>query len=45
MMMESCTGLGMFFGILGMAAPLIAIGAIFYLIFAKSKHSDLQEVR
>ena len=45
MMMESCTGLGMFFGLLGMATPLIALGAILYLIFARPKHSDLQEVR
>ena len=41
MMMESCTGLGMFFGMLGMLTPLIAIGAILYLIFAKRKNSDL----
>lgn len=45
MTMESCTGLGMFFGILDMTTPLIALGAIFYLIFATPKHSDPQEVR
>ena len=43
MMMESCTGLGMFFGLLGMATPLIALGAILYLIVAKRKNSDLHE--
>jgi hypothetical protein len=41
MMMESCTSLGMFFGMLGMATPLIAIGAIIYLIVAKQNNSDL----
>lgn len=43
MMMESCTLLGMFFGILGMATPLIALGAILYLIFAKRQNTDLHE--
>ena len=45
MMMGSCTGVGMFFGILGMLTPLIAIGAVIYLIFAKRKNSDLREAR
>ncbi|MFT6445817.1 MAG: hypothetical protein ACJA1J_002073 [Sulfitobacter pontiacus] len=45
MMMESCTSLGMFFGLLGMATPLIAIGVIIYLVVAKRKNSDLHEVR
>lgn len=45
MMMGSCTGVGMFFGLLGMLTPLIAIGAIIYLIVAKRKNSDLHEVR
>jgi hypothetical protein len=35
MMMGSCTAFGMFFGILGMLTPLIAIGAIIYLVVAK----------
>jgi hypothetical protein len=43
MMMESCSGLGMFFGMLGMATPLIALGAIIYLIVAKLNNSDLDE--
>ncbi len=42
-MMEFCTAVGMFFGILGMATPLIAAGAIIYLIVAKRKNPDLQE--
>jgi len=41
MMMESCTSLGL----LGMATPLIAIGAIIYLVVAKRKNSDLHEAR
>ncbi|GGA10941.1 hypothetical protein [Neptunicoccus cionae] len=45
MMMESCTAVGMFFGMLGMATPLIAIGAIIYLIVAKRKNSNLDEAR
>ena len=45
MMMGSCTAVGMFFGIFGMLTPLIAIGAIIYLILAKRNNSDLHEVR
>ena len=43
MMMGSCTAVGMFFGLLGMLTPLIAIGAIIYLIVATRKNSDLHE--
>tara|TARA_R110001599_G_scaffold281157_1_gene482832 strand:- start:602 stop:709 length:108 start_codon:yes stop_codon:yes gene_type:complete len=35
----------MFFGMLGMLTPLIAIGAIIYLIVAKRKNSNLDEAR
>ena len=45
MMMGCCTGLGMFFGTLGMLTPLIAIGAILYLVLAKPQGSDLREAR
>jgi hypothetical protein len=44
-MMGSCTGVGMFFGMLGMLIPLIAIGVVIYLIVAKRKNSDLHEAR
>ena len=44
MMMGSCTRVGMFFGMLRMLTPLIAIGAIIYLIVTKRKNSDLHEV-
>ena len=43
MMMGACTGLGMFFGLLGMATPLIAIGAILYLVLAKRQVPGLRE--
>ena len=42
-MMGACTGLGMFFGMLGMLTPLIAIGAILYLVLAKRQDTDLRE--
>ena len=45
MMMGSCTGVGMFFGMFGMLIPLIAIGAIIYLAVAKRKSFDLDEAR
>ncbi len=45
MMMGSCTAVGMFFGMLGMLTPLIAVGAIIYLIVANGRNSDLHEVR
>ncbi|UWR32936.1 hypothetical protein K3759_13415 [Sulfitobacter sp. W027] len=45
MMMGSCTAVGMFFGILGMLTPLMAIGAIIYLVAAKRKNSNLDEAR
>ena len=45
MMMGCYTGLGMFFGTLGMLTPLIAIGAILYLVLAKPQGSDLREAR
>lgn len=35
----------MFFGMLGMLIPLIAIGVVIYLIVAKRKNSDLHEAR
>ena len=44
-MMGTCTAIGMVFGILGMLTPLIAIGAIVYLIVAKRKNTDLHEAR
>ena len=43
MMMGACTGLGMFFGMLGMLTPLIAIGAVLYLVLAKRQDTDLRE--
>ena len=43
MMIGTCMGLGMVFGMLGMLTPLIAIGAIIYLIVAKRKNSNLDE--
>jgi len=45
MMMGACTGLGMFFDLLGMAIPLIAFGVILYLVLAKWQDSDLREAR
>ena len=44
-MMGSCTGVGMVFGLLGMLTPLVAIGAIFYLIVAERKSFELDEAR
>jgi len=35
----------MFSGMLGMLTPLIALGAIIYLVVANRKNSDLHEVR
>jgi hypothetical protein len=32
-----CSPLGLFIGLLAMAAPLLTLGAILYFIFAKSK--------
>ncbi|GAW37198.1 hypothetical protein RA2_04274 [Roseovarius sp. A-2] len=43
MMMGSYTAGCMFFGILGMSAPLIAIGAIIYLVVANRKNTNLHE--
>ena len=40
-----CTGGDMFSGMLGMLTPLIALGAIIYLVVANRKNSDLHEVR
>ena len=45
MMMGACTGLGMVFGLLGMLTPLIAIGAILYLVLTKRRDSDLREAQ
>lgn len=45
MMIGACTGLGMFFGMLGMLTPLIAMVAILYLVFAKRQTPEIQEVR
>ncbi|MGK7655087.1 hypothetical protein ACSQ76_22650 [Roseovarius sp. B08] len=43
MMMGCCTGRGMFFGLLGMVTPVIAIGAILYLVFAKRQTPKMRE--
>ena len=43
MMMGACTGLGMVFGMLGMLTPLIAIGAILYLVLANRQTPEMQE--
>lgn len=43
MIMGACTGLGMFVGLIGMLTPLIAIGAILYLVLAKRQDTDLQK--
>ena len=40
-MMQTCSGLGMCFGMLGMATRLIALGAIIYMIVAKRYNCDL----
>ncbi|ARE85662.1 MULTISPECIES: hypothetical protein [Alphaproteobacteria] len=45
MMMGCCTATGMFFGLLGMLTPLIAIGAVIYLLAAKSRNHESSEVR
>ena len=45
MMMGTCTGLGMVFGMIGMLTPLIAIGAILYLVFAGRQTPETQEAR
>ena len=45
MMMGDCTGFGMVFGLLGMLTPLIAIGAILYLVFAKWQTTEMQEAQ
>jgi len=42
MMMGSCTGDGVFFGVLGMLTPLTAIGAVTYLIVTKQKNSEVR---
>ena len=41
MMMGCCTATGMVFGLLGMLTPLIAIGAVIYLLAAKSRRSRI----
>lgn len=43
MMIGTCMGLGMVFGMLGMLTPLIAIGAILYLVFAKRQTPEMRE--
>ena len=45
MIMGSGTGIGMFFGMLAMLTPLITIGAILYLVFAKRQTPKLQEAQ
>lgn len=45
MMMGCCTATGMVFGLLGMLTPLIAIGAVVYLLSAKSRNHEPDEVR
>ncbi|CUJ42537.1 MULTISPECIES: hypothetical protein [Rhodobacterales] len=45
MMMGCCTATGMFFGLLGMLTPLIAIGAVIYLFAAKSNNPEYGEAR
>ena len=44
MMMGCCTPTGMFFGLLGMLTPLIALGAVIYLLAAKSRNHRSSEV-
>lgn len=44
-MVGSSTAADMVLGVLGMVTPLIAFGAIIYLIVAKRKNSDLHEAR
>ena len=44
-MMGAGTVPGMFFGLPGMVTPVIAIGAILYLVFAKRQDFDLREAR
>jgi len=43
MIMGFCTGLGMFFTLLGMGNPVISIGAILFLVLAKRQYSELRE--
>lgn len=45
MMMGSWKAAGVIFGVPGMLTPLIAIGAIIYLIAAKRKNPDQKEAR
>ncbi len=45
MLMGACTGIGMFFGLLGMTTPLIAISAVIYLVVARRQNSDLHKAR
>lgn len=45
MMMGCCTATGMFFGLLGMLTPLIAIGAVIYLFAARPKDPEHGEAR
>ena len=45
MMTGCCTATGMAFGFLGMLTPLIALGAVIYLLAAKSRNHEPGEVR
>ena len=45
MMTGCCTATGMVFGLLGTMTPLIAIGAVIYLLSAKSRSHEPDEVR
>ncbi|MFW8596386.1 hypothetical protein [Cribrihabitans neustonicus] len=44
MMTACCSPDGIFIGLLSMATPLLAIGAILYLVFAKPKTEPTAEV-
>ena len=45
MMMGCCTATGMVFGLLGMLTPLMAIGAVIYLLAARPKDPEHGEAR
>ena len=44
MMTGCCSPVGIFIGLLSMATPLLAIGAILYLVFAKPKTDPMTKV-
>jgi len=45
MMMGCCTATGMAFGFLGMLTPLIATGAVLYLLAARPHDPEYGEAR